>query len=266
MLTTLYKKDWKAHWKLLAAILGAITLYFAVITGMYDPKDGTVLQQLVALKLPEAFISALGFTALDNSLASFLASYLYGFLLIALPMVPIILIANRLMAALVDRGSMAFLLSGAVSRRQVALTQALFLSSCVLAVALFIAGIGMLLAEMSFPGLLDQRRFLQLNAGLLMALLAISGVSFFFSCLFNETRLFLPLGAGLPVLFLVVQMLVNYDPGLSALRWLTPLTLFVPADLAQGKVDAGALLALGALALALYAGGIVVFDRKDLPL
>ncbi len=69
----------------MVGILAAITLYFAVIIGMYDPADGTALQQLVAMKLPEEFLAAFGFTNMDNSLLGFLSGYLYGFLLLALP-------------------------------------------------------------------------------------------------------------------------------------------------------------------------------------
>lgn len=266
MLITLYKRNWKAHWKLLAAIQAVIALYFAVITGMYDPADGSALKQLVAMKLPEAFIAALGFSARDNSLLSFLASYLYGFLLLALPLIPIILLSNRLIAALVDRGAMASLLSSAVTRRQVALTQALFLISAVMAMALLTSAIGILMSEASFPGLLDQARFWRLNGGLFMALLAVSAVCFFFSCLLNESRLFLPFGAGLPVMFLILRMLINYDPSLKALKWLTLFSLFVPADFTGESQVAGPLLILGAISLALYAAGILAFDRKDLPL
>lgn len=266
MITTLYRKDWRSHWKLLVGIMGAITLYFAVIIGMYDPADGSALEQLVAMKLPEEFIKAFGFATMDNSLLGFLSSYLYGFLLLALPLVAIIAIANRLVASLVDRGSMAAILSSAVTRRQVALTQAAFLISAVLALCLYITGIGMLLSELSFKGLLDHAAFLKLNAGLCMALLAVSAVCFFFSCLFTEARLSLAFGAGLPILFLIIQMLVNYNDKLGALRWLSLFSLFVPGDINAGQPVLVPMLVLGLVTAALYAAGILVFDRKDLPL
>ncbi len=266
MITTLYKKDWKAHWKLMVGILAAITLYFAVIIGMYDPADGTALQQLVAMKLPEEFLAAFGFTNMDNSLLGFLSGYLYGFLLLALPLIPIIAIANRLVASLVDRGAMASLLSSAVTRRQVALTQAAFLISTVFTICLFITSIGILLSEVSFPGLLNIQGFLKLNSGLFLTLLATSALCFFFSCLFNESRLSLALGAGLPVMFLVMQMLVNYNPDLGLLKWLSLFSLFVPTDFTGGQPVLIPMLALGAVSLVFYTAGILVFDKKDLPL
>ncbi len=161
---------------------------------------------------------------------------------------------------------MASLLSSAVTRRQVALTQAAFLISTVFTICLFITGIGILLSEVSFPGLLNIQGFLKLNSGLFLTLLATSALCFFFSCLFNESRLSLALGAGLPVMFLVMQMLVNYNPDLGLLKWLSLFSLFVPTDFTGGQPVLIPMLALGAVSLVFYTAGILVFDKKDLPL
>ena len=266
MLTTLYKKDWRTHGKLVLVFLAVILMYLAVIIRMYDPADGDVLRQLTAMKLSPELLSAFGFSSIDNSLAGFLASYLYGFLLLALPLALIVMLANRLVSALVDKGSMASILSSAVTRRQVAFTQAVFLVTLVVLMTAFTTGAGLLLGEISFPGLLDPARFLRLNFGLLMALLAISAVSFFFSCLFSESRLSLAFGAGIPVLFLVAQMLYNYDKNLGFLRYFSLFSLFVPEDFVGGAPVILPVVILGLITLALYGAGILVFDRKDLPL
>lgn len=266
MLGTLYKKDWKTHYKLLVIILLVMAMYFTVILGMYDPADGSVLAQLVAMKLPQEVLAAFGFANADNSLVGFLSSYLYGFLLLVLPLVLIVILANKLVAALVDRGSMAAILSSAVTRRQVALTQAAFLISQVLILASFATGLGLALSALRFPGLMDVPAFLRLNLGLLAIHLCLSGLSFFFSCLFSEARLSQAMGAGLPVLFLVVQMLINYDSGLGALKYFTLFSLFTPENLIGASPNYLPLAALAGLALLLYSAGILVFDQKDLPL
>lgn len=266
MLNALYKKDWKAHWKLLLVIFGVLAMYLAVIIGMYDPAGGDALEQLVALKMPEELLAAFGFTNQDASLLGFLASYLYGFLMLALPMVTTLIVANRLVAVMVDRGAMASLLSSAVTRRQVVFTQAVFLISLVAAQVLFTTGAGILLCEISFPGQLDQAGFIRLNGGLFMVHLALSGVSFFFSCLFNESRLSLAFCAGIPVMFLVMQMLFNYNEKLSLLRWLSLFSLYNPNDFVSGNPVLVPMLALGGVAAVLYVAGTLVFDRKDLPL
>ncbi len=266
MLLTLFKKEWKSNWKLLFAIMAVITMYFAVIIGMYDPTDGDILKQLVALKLPEELLAAFGFIGQDNSLLGFLTGYLYGFLLLALPLIPIVVMANRLIAAKVDRGSMSSILSSAVKRRQVTFTQAIFLISVVLVLVLYMAVTGIVLSELNFPGLLDIGRFALLNVGLFIMLLAVSSLCFFFSCLFIESRFSLAFGAGLPILFLIIQMLVNYDSSLKVLRWFSLFSLYVPNDFLSGASVIVPLAVLGVISLVLYSTGVLVFDRKDLPL
>jgi len=67
-------------------------------------------------------------------------------------------------------------------------------------------------------------------------------------------------------MFLVMQMLVNYNPDLKALRWLSFFSLFAPGDFVAGSPVWLPMLALALIATALYAAGVVVFDKKDLPL
>lgn len=266
MLTTLYKKDWKANWKLLLAMLAVMTLYMVIIIDMFDPGGSDLLQNLVSLKVSRDLMAAFGMKDVNPTLQGFLAGYLYAFLFLLLPMVPILVIGNRLVANLVDRGSMASILSSPVSRRQVALTQALFHLTLITILAAYPTALGLAYTQARFPGVMDTQAFLKLNGGLLMMLLAIGGVMFFASCLFNESRHALALGAGLPVLMLVLQMIVNYNDKLTLVKWLSLFSLYQPADIAAGKPMAGSMLALGAVSLGLYAGGVFIFNKKDLPL
>ena len=66
-----------------------------------------------------------GATMLD-----FVANYLYGFILIAIPMLCLVLIAVRLVARYVDQGSMAYLLATPNTRGTIVTTQ-LFSFFCV---------------------------------------------------------------------------------------------------------------------------------------
>ena len=105
------------------------------------------------------------------------------------------------------------------------------------------------------------------NAGLLCLHLALGGFCFFASCLFNESRLSVALGAGVPVLFFLIRMLANMGGRLEKLKYATVFTLFDPTGLFRGDgaayAGAAVLLALG---LGFYALGTAVFSRRDLPL
>ena len=118
-----------------------------------------------------------------------------------------------------------------------------------------------------FPGELDVPAYLVVNAGLLCLHLALGGFCFFASCLFNESRLSVALGAGVPVLFFLIRMLANMGGRLEKLKYATVFTLFDPTGLFRGDsaayAGAAVLLALG---LGFYALGTAVFSRRDLPL
>ena len=118
-----------------------------------------------------------------------------------------------------------------------------------------------------FPGELDVPAYLVVNAGLLCLHLALGGFCFFASCLFNESRLSVALGAGVPVLFFLIRMLANMGGRLERLKYATVFTLFDPTGLFRGDgaayAGAAVLLALG---LGFYALGTAVFSRRDLPL
>ena len=105
-----------------------------------------------------------------------------------------------------------------------------------------------------------------MNLGLFALHAALSGLTFFASCLFSDTRWSLALGSGLPVFFLLTHMLGNAGEKLSALRWLTPFSLYDAMGFVEGRPVLPQTLALSGAALVLYAAGVAVFDRKDLPL
>ena len=178
-----------------------------------------------------------------------------------------ILAANRLVARWVDTGSMAYLLASPNTRARVARTQALVLIAGGTLLTAYCTALAVGCAAAMFPGELDVPAYLVVNAGLLCLHLALGGFCFFASCLFNESRLSVALGAGVPVLFFLIRMLANMGGRLEKLKYATVFTLFDPTGLFRGDsaayAGAAVLLALG---LGFYALGTAVFSRRDLPL
>lgn len=266
MIRTLYKRNIRSHYKLVIAALALFTMYMLVILNMYDKGNADLMQGLASIKMSKELMAAFGFTAPPPGLTGFIAGYLYGFLLLALPLVTLLVIANRLVASLVDQGSMAAILSTPHTRRSVAATQALFLLSVLVLQVVWVTALGFIVSGINHPGQLDHAAFLRLNLGLLLTHLAVSGIAFFASCLFSDTRWSLTVGSGLPVFFLIVQLLINASPGDTWLRYLTLFSLFPADELTGGGVVWPRLLLLLLIGAGLYTGGIWVFDRKDLPL
>jgi len=173
---------------------------------MYDPNDMEALTSMLKL-LPEDIMKAMGFTNVVTDLTGYLASWLYGLLMFGFPMVYCIILGNRLVARMVDNSSFVYLLSTPNSRSKIIITQGIYalVSIIVLFIALF--GVGVIFSEVMFSGSLDTRQFLSLNFTTMLVNMVVMMISFFFSCLFNETKLSLTFGAGIPIAFLLMNML-----------------------------------------------------------
>lgn len=119
-----------------------ITLYSTVIIAMYDPKLGASLN-MMAESMPELF-AAFGMTNAGATMLEFIINYLYGFILVVIPMLCLLLIAGRLVVRYVDQGSMAYLLATPNTRGTIIRTQILFLVLCTLFLVIYSSGLGLI--------------------------------------------------------------------------------------------------------------------------
>ena len=83
------------------------------------------------------------------------------------------------------------------------------------------------------------------------------------SCIFNEYRLASLFGAGIPIVFIMIQMLSNMQGSMEGLKFATLLTLFDPQKLINGNNE-GYLMLGGLLVVMIvcYGVGGIIFDRK----
>ena len=107
-------------WFLLVMVM---LMYYSIIISMYDPENIEALTQMFEL-FPKELMDAMGFGQFGTTLLTFIVGYIYGFLIYIFPLVLTVVINHKLVASLVDKGSMAYLLSSPFSRLSVALTQA----------------------------------------------------------------------------------------------------------------------------------------------
>ena len=250
----LFRRSARSLWKTWVVFAAVLSLYVSMITAMFDPKLNATLDEIVTA-MPQ-LMNMVGMQAGSSSLGGFLINYLYGFLLLLLPLVFSILAANRLVARWVDTGSMAYLLASPNTRARVARTQALVLIAGGTLLTAYCTALAVGCAAAMFPGELDVPAYLVVNAGLLCLHLALGGFCFFASCLFNESRLSVALGAGVPVLFFLIRMLANMGGRLEKLKYATVFTLFDPTGLFRGVRRRGR--AAGAGAWFLRAGHVRV--------
>ncbi len=260
---TLYKRELKGSWKLFVIFAGILTMYVVMIIGMYNPDLSKTLDEFAKM-MPE-LMNAFGMKGAETSLLGFMSSYLYGMLLLVFPMVFSIIRGNALIAKYVDKGSMVSLLAAPVKRRTVAFTQMKVLETCLFAMLAYVTVLQIIVSEAQFPGELIVGKLLLINVGLLCMQLFIAGICFLASCLFSDAKYSVSVGAGVPTLMYVIQMLANMGGKMYKAKYLTFFTLFDPNGIAAGESGAIAgFLILLAGAVFLFTAGIIVFSKKDL--
>jgi ABC-2 type transport system permease protein len=260
---TLYKRGIQGIWKMLVIFCAVLTMYFTIIVSMFDPALGSVLDEF-AKAMPD-LMAVVGMTPASGELVSFMAAYLYGFLMLVFPMVFSILSANKLIARHVDRGSMTYLVAAPVRRTTVAFTQMKVMGTGLFALVFYASMLGIITCELSFPGELAVGTFLLLNAGVLCLQLFIGGICFLSSCFFNDSKYAVGVGAGIPALGFIIQMMANAGKELENAKYATFFTLFDSDGIIAGEAGAYAGMAVLFIgAVALFAAAIAVFSKKDL--
>lgn len=245
-------------------ILSVLLLYFSIIIPMYDPAGNEDLIAMASMKMSPEMLKAFGFTITPNvSLTPFLVSYLYGMLMIIIPMIYTGICANRLVAQHTDKGSMAFLLSAPISRKRIAITQAMFLLLSNFILLFCITLFAVIYSNIKFPGLLDIHAFIELNLALFALLAFISGVAFLASVSANTTQTSLAIGLGIPLFFYLVKMAADAT-GYAFLKYMTFYSLFDYKAIAVTDADFLQSFVLFLTALLFYCGGIFFFSRKQL--
>lgn len=262
----LFLYDIKQNLLLFFIILTILVMYFSIITNMFDPAGNEDLIKLASMKLSPELMRAFGFDmAADSSLTSFLSSYMYGMLMLLLPLIYANITANRLMAQHVDKGDMAFLLSAPLSRTVIAATQAAFLLASTWLLIGVCCTFSLILCHSSFPGLLNDANYIRLNGGLAALMTLLSGIGFLASACCNESKWSLGIGLGLPLLFYVFNMAAEAS-GSAVFRYLSVFSLFENTALANGEGANWKIILMFGGGLLFYLAGILTFRRRNLSL
>lgn len=260
---TLYKRGMQGNWKLLVIFALILTMYVTIIISMFDPKIGSALIEFEKA-MPE-LMAMVGMSTESTTLLGFISSYLYGFIMIVFPMVFSIICANKLIASLVDKGSMSYLLAAPVKRSTVAFTQMTVLLSGVTFLIAYVTMLGIVVSEISFPSELDIGSYILLNVGNLCLHFFIGGVCFVFSCIFSEGKYAIGFGAGIPALAYIIQMLANAGDKYADAKYLTFLSLFNPEGIVAGEIySILGIVTLFVGSIALFSVAILIFSKKDL--
>lgn len=261
----LLKATIRQNYLVFVVIIAVLMLYLPIIIGMYDPVTQKSLNDMLEM-MPAALISALGFSGASASLIGFVSTYYYGFLIFLVPMIYTIVVCNRSIVSHVDKGSMAYILSTPNTRQRIIRTQAMFILASVTLMIGIVTLAGIAISEIQFPGQMDIRGFFMINLGVLLLYYALTGIGFFASSLFNDTKNSLGIGAGLPVAFLLFNMISNVGEATRFFRYISLFTLFDTDQIISGEGFLLSFIVLGIIAAVMYGMAFYVFSRRDLPL
>ncbi|HEY5563388.1 MAG TPA: ABC transporter permease subunit [Clostridiaceae bacterium] len=258
----LLKREMKSNKMIFMIFIYILTIYTLSVVGLFNPKSVNAFDAII--KTMPGLMKAFGFVAGGTTLVGYIATDLFGMIMIMFPMIFSIVLANKLIARYVDRGSMAYLLATPNKRVKIALTQALCLWINI-AILITYATVAIIIASaLMHPGKLDIGKLILMSIVVYFLHVAISGVCFFASCISNDTKRSFTIGAGIPVLFYLIQMLANMGGNLANLKYFTILSLFNTTDIIGGKSQVLPIIILILVAIVLYGSGIYIFSKRDL--
>jgi len=168
---------------------------------------------------------------------------------------------------------MAYVLSSPIKRKDVALTQILFLVSTLFITYLSTFMIHILVKAATGSDSLSYSKILFLNIASFFATLSISGLCFMFSGIFNRSKYSIGCGGMLSVFFILMSMMAMFggiSPSMKALSNFKYLTLITLCD-NDSILDGTNMWILEIFILALvstisYMIGLLWFKKKNLPL
>jgi hypothetical protein len=265
MIKELFISTMKRNFVLLVIFYGVLLMYLWVLASMFDPDSIEEIMAMLDL-FPEDMIKGFGFSAVVTDITGYFASWLYGMLMLGFPMVYCIILGNRLCAKMVDNGSFVYLLSTPNSRVRIIVTQGVYaiLSVFVLFGAVFLSGVA--ICAVSFPGELDVYQFFRVNAITANANVLAIMISFFFSCVFNDAKMSTAFGAGVPIAFLLMNMLGGASEKAEILKKLSIYGIYDPVEVVKGAPILPQNIFYIAASLTLLIAGTAIFNKKRLPI
>ncbi|MUV38253.1 hypothetical protein JNUCC1_02089 [Lentibacillus sp. JNUCC-1] len=266
---SLYSQMMKTHLKLFLGFGVVSAAYVTLMTSLYPMMDENMeqIENLIDL-FPDALLRAIGLESF-SSYGQFISAEYYGLFYLLILGVFSVIIAVQLIARLVDRGSMAYLLSTHVSRVQVATTQVMVLLSGLIIIHALTFGGGFLAAEflIETDSTIAFNEFFQINFVGLLLFFAVGGYSLLFSSLMNDEKNAFALAGGLTFVFYGMDMMGKIVTEIDWIRHFTPFSLYEPGKIASNDADVWtSSVILAAIGVVTCIAAVLIFRKRNLPL
>lgn len=249
----------------LLVIFAVLSMYITVIIYMYNPELSEMLSGYQEV-LPE-MMAAVGMTGAASNLLEWMQIYLYGFIMLLFPLIFILIMVQKILMGQMESGTLANLLATPNSRRKIIYTQMVSMIFLVALLFGMVTAVGVASCEIMFPGELEVGRYLALNFSTWLLQITVTGIVFFVSCCVSDSKSYYLMGAGLPVLFFLIQMVSNMGEKLEKLKYVTIYSLLPAEEILKEDVifpvQDGVLLLIAAV---LFLLGAWQFQRRDFSL
>ncbi|WP_102336046.1 ABC transporter permease subunit [Salimicrobium jeotgali] len=265
----LYKQMMKSNIKLFLGFGLVSAIYVVLMTSLF-PLFADNLDEMESMMelFPDSLLRAFGLEAFGNY-GQFISAEYYGLFYLLILGVFSVMSAVQLLAKLVDRGSMAYLLSTRISRFQITFTQMMVLLSGLIIIHVLNFGGGLAAGELLIDeqNAIAMKDFFQINFVGFLLFFAVGGYSFLVSSLLNDERSALATAGGVTFLFYGMNMIGKIVTDVDWLRNITPFSLYEPGKIAGGDAEVWtSSLILTGIGILAYTLAILLFRHRNLPL
>ncbi|CAM3003677.1 ABC transporter permease subunit [Paenibacillus sediminis] len=266
----LFKQMMKVNMKSVMNYAFGSAFYILLMFGLYPSiaQNSDSINDLLQ-SMPEGMGRVFGVEGGLGNIESFISGEYYGLILILILSIFCVLLSTKLIAKLVDQGSMAYLLSTPTTRGKVAITQAIVL----------VTGLFLIMAVTTISGFVgyawfikdgsgfDPSRFIELNLAAFLLFFAVSGISFLVSSISNDEKRALGTSGAITFIFFSLDLLGKLSDKIAWMRNLSIFSLYRPSEIAIGDGNlVRASFILLVIGLVSFGIGIQVFRKRDLPL
>lgn len=268
---SLFRSMLKMHGKTMLTYGLGMAAYMLLVIGVYPSIAHSAALNTVLKSLPQGMMRLFGSPSGYSQVGNYLAGEFYVLLYVIILAIYTVSVSTKLMAHLIDNGSMAYLLATPISRTKIAVTQAIQLivgiivigfcatASALLGVQWFVRGHGL-------DGL-DVSHFIEMNIVGVLLFLVIGSYSYLFSCMARDERTALSLSASLTVVFYALNTMGTLSDQVGWMKYLSVFAAFNAQTLINGQDNFAALsVSLAVAALVLFGLAVVGFRRRQLSL
>lgn len=262
---TLLKQLFKANLIIIGIFTVILAFYQIILIFMYTPS---MIDQIRDMAKSMGTVGNMyNMNRMTGGFTGYMAQFYFAMIIPMFILVYVIIVGNKIVAGRVDKGSMASILAAPVKRSTISVTTAVFFILSIVAILAANTIIGGVCCLAHKPADISASDYLLMSLDVLVFLISLSSITFFFSCVFNDSKNSIALGGGIPIVFFLLYIMSDFGEKLKVFKKMTIFSFNRPVDIADGKT-APVLICGGAaiiLAVILYTAGIHIFRKKDLP-